>query len=108
MGGKWRQKKIVVEECVVLDVDFLLRHRAISSSYVDGTLTLPTKAGDSVVAFACDHSRSLGFRYQFALPNYSYVLPLTTTQTQPSPERQAVSLLPIPCIPFHLRARVRL
>src|SRR5258708_30835134 len=106
MGGKWRQKKIVVEECVVLDVDFLLRHRAISSAYVDGTLTLPTKAGDLVVAFACDHGRSLCLRYQFGLQNYSYVIPLTTTETRPFGGVQYWFLCPMTRASFKTQERV--
>lgn len=96
MGGSWRQKKTIVEDCVILDMKMMARKRVIMADRrTGGTITWTTnEGGTSALSWECDHGRSVVLRYQFGSKNYEHAIPLTYTLTKPFGGRQCWFLCP--------------
>ena len=107
MGGKWSNRRRVVEDCLTLDVDLLLRRRSISPGHLSiGTVewTGGTR-GTFTVEFECMNARVFRVRYQIGMggcancggsggPVFDYEIPLTSTETRPFGGRQHWFLCP--------------
>lgn len=74
MGGSWQQKKTIVEDCVALDVNMLVRKRTIAADNIaKGTMSWTTSAGIAYqMEFECDRGRALRLRYQSGSQTHDY------------------------------------
>lgn len=108
MGGAWSHKKTVVEDCLVLDIDLLLRRGSIAwGRRVSGTVEWRGEAtggwlggadGGGVrcsVGFEYDGALSFGLSYNVAgRPIDSYAAPLAVSERRPFGGRRLWFLCP--------------